>query len=268
MAQKKAARSSTKKGSTSKAPSKTKSKPKTVAIAKKKVSVKSKTTSKSTSKTKPASPLKKATTSKTKKTSIVKGKPKSPTAKKSSTTKKTAKQPSASSRKKKTSAQRTPVTSPKKTVEKVKSKISSKKPAKNTKKVSMTPRAKAPKKPATKPSASPNPKATNKANLTPLDRYNIGGLLACAIDQAEDPGLLKFRKALKHLALSAQEQENLIRVTQGFMFPKLFADEIKEESTRELAVKELLRFAKTEDNYERDWQSDIKQFAIWLGIAI
>ena len=88
------------------------------------------------------------------------------------------------------------------------------------------------------------------------------------IDQDKDPGLQKFQKALKHLALSAQEQKNLTRLTQGFMFPKLFADEIKNESTRELAVKELVDFAKAEGHYERDWQSDLKQFAILMGITI
>ncbi|MGB0908814.1 MAG: hypothetical protein ACPGYT_00500 [Nitrospirales bacterium] len=115
---------------------------------------------------------------------------------------------------------------------------------------------------------SVKPETQQKAVLTAIDRYNIGGLLACAIDQARDPGLQKFRKVLKHLALSSKEQENLVRVTQGFMFPKLFADEIKEEAIRELAVKELVGFARSEGNYERDWQSDMKQFAIWLGITI
>ncbi|GJL67320.1 MAG: hypothetical protein NPIRA05_22910 [Nitrospirales bacterium] len=93
-------------------------------------------------------------------------------------------------------------------------------------------------------------------------------MFACAIDQARDPGLRKLRKALKHLALSTQEQENLVRLTQGFMIPKLFADEIQDEATRQLAVKELVGFAKTESQYEREWQADLKQFAIWLGVPI
>jgi len=121
---------------------------------------------------------------------------------------------------------------------------------------------------ATTASRSPKPQITKKDGLSASERYNIGGLLACAIDQSRDPGLQTFRKALKHLGLSAKEQENLVRVTQGFMFPKLFADEIKDEETRELAVEELVGFAKSEGNYERDWESDLKQFAIWLGVVI
>ncbi|GJL55008.1 MAG: hypothetical protein NPIRA02_21400 [Nitrospirales bacterium] len=117
-------------------------------------------------------------------------------------------------------------------------------------------------------SRSPKPQTTKKDGLSASERYNIGGLFACAIDQARDPGLWKLKKALKHLALTTQEQENLVRLTQGFMIPKLFADEIQDEETRKLAVKELVGFAKTEGNYERDWQSDLEQFGIWLGISI
>ncbi|GJL50567.1 MAG: hypothetical protein NPIRA01_17940 [Nitrospirales bacterium] len=73
---------------------------------------------------------------------------------------------------------------------------------------------------------------------------------------------------MTHLALSTQEQENLVRLTQGFMIPKLFADEIQDEATRQLAVKELVDFAKAESNYERDWRSDLERIGVWLGVAI
>jgi len=236
MAQKKAVRPSAKKNTSAKASSKSKSKPKSSASTKKKASVKSKT------KTKTAS-------SKIKKKPATKVKPKtSRSSTKTTSAKKVTKKPSSSLAKKEPGTQRAKASKPKNVKQK-----------NQTKSV--------PKQIQKKPTSLKN-QPTKKVRLSQYDRYNIGGLFACAIDQAKDPGLRKLRKALTHLALSTQEQENLVRLTQGFMIPKLFADEIQDEATRQLAVKELLGFARTEGHYERDWQADLEQFSLWLGVPI
>ena len=243
MAKKKAKRQSTKKGSSSKSKASSKAKPKASASTKKKAVVKGK------AKTKVSSTKKSAASKKVKNKPVAKAKPKTTkVAKKSKPTKKITKKPSSSSAKKKPTILRVKASKPKKVVSKAQPKASPKRTLKK--------------------SATSKAEVMKQAGLSAVDRYNVGGLLACAIDQAGDPGLRKLRKALKHLALSVQEQENLVRLTQGFMIPKLFADEIKDEATRRLAVKELVGFAKTEAHYERDWQSDLEQFSIWLGIAI
>ena len=239
MAQKKPARRSTKKSKVSKTSSKPKSK--TAASAKKKVAAKGKAKAK-------ASPPKKSATPKIKKKPVAKAKAKTSRATKKSTPTKKVVKKATSSIKKKPIPRRAKASKPRKVVTKVQPKAPSKRTA--------------------KPSTSAKPQATKRAVLSARDRYNIGGLLACAIDQAGDPGLRKLRKALKHLVLPLQEQENLVRLTQGFLIPKLFSDEISDEATRKLAVKELVGFAKNEGHYERDWESDLRQFATWLGVPI
>ena len=123
-------------------------------------------------------------------------------------------------------------------------------------------------KPRTRSVAPSHNKTTNRTSLSAQDRYNAGGLLTCAIDRERDPGSRKLRKALKHLQLSIQEQENLVRLSQGFTIPKLFADEMPDEGIRRLVVKEVVNSVKGEGNYERDWQDDLRQFSAWLGVKI
>ena len=106
------------------------------------------------------------------------------------------------------------------------------------------------------------------ASLSAQDRYNAGGLLACAIDREHDSGSRKLRKILKFFQLSSLEQENFIRLSQGFTIPKLFADEISEEGLRRTIVKEVVKFAKGEGQYERNWKDDVQRFATWLGVRI
>lgn len=117
-------------------------------------------------------------------------------------------------------------------------------------------------------SASSSKKPTASKGLSAQDRYNAGGLLTCAIDRDRDPGSRKLRKALQALQLSRLEQENLVRLTQGFTIPKLFADEFSDDSIRRMVVKEVEKFAKGESNYQRDWQEDINRFSTWLGVRI
>ena len=117
-------------------------------------------------------------------------------------------------------------------------------------------------------SASSSKKPTVSRNLSAQDRYNAGGLLACAIDPERDPGSRKLRKAIQALQLSRLEQDNLVRMSQGFRIPKLFADEFPDEGLRRMVVKEVEKFVRGEDNYQRDWQEDFQQFSAWLGVRI
>ena len=134
------------------------------------------------------------------------------------------------------------------------------------------PTTKSQKKPPSKPRAhsvsSSQKPTTGRSSLSAQDRYNAGGLLTCAIDRSRDPGSRKLRKALKLLQLSTLEQENLVRLSQGFTIPKLFADEFSDEGIRRLVVKEVVNSVKGEGNYERDWQDDLRQFASWLGVSL
>ena len=127
---------------------------------------------------------------------------------------------------------------------------------------------KSPSKPIARSVAPSRKTKTGRPSLSAQDRYNAGGLLTCAIDREGDPGSRKLRKALKLLQLSIQEQENLVRLSQGFTIPKLFADELSDEGTRRLVVKEVVNSLKGEGNYERDWKDDLRQFASWLGVPI
>ena len=134
-----------------------------------------------------------------------------------------------------------------------------------------TARTKSQKKSPSKPlarSVAPSHKPTTGSRLSAQDRYNAGGLLTCAIDRDGDPGSRKLRKVLKLLQLSNQEQENLVRLSQGFTIPKLFSDELSDEGIRKLVVKEVVNSVKGEGNYERDWQEDLRLFAGWLGVTI
>ena len=123
-------------------------------------------------------------------------------------------------------------------------------------------------KPRTRSVAPSHNKSAGRPSLSAQDRYNAGGLLTCAIDRERDPGSRKLRKALKLLQLSTQEQENLVRLSQGFTIPKLFADEMPDEGIRRIVVKEVVNSVRGDGNYERDWQDDLQQFASWLGVRI
>jgi hypothetical protein len=67
------------------------------------------------------------------------------------------------------------------------------------------------------------------------------------------------------LGLSSQEKDNLIRLSQGFMIPKLFADSVAEHKVPQL-VADLVRFAVAKGDYERHWQEEIRQVGLWLGV--
>ena len=101
--------------------------------------------------------------------------------------------------------------------------------------------------------------------LTGTDRYNLGGLLACAIDRISDPHFDRLRAALRDLNLTSLEKDNLIRLSQGFTIPKLFADGFPLEKANS-AVQQLVKFARGEREYEEEWKEDIRQVAAWLGI--
>jgi len=107
--------------------------------------------------------------------------------------------------------------------------------------------------------------APSSYELTPTERYNIGGLFACAIDRASDPDYKRLRSVLRELELSALEKDNLIVLSQGFTIPKLFADGVASNKVEKL-IGRLMTFALKEKAYERAWRNDIRQVAAWLGL--
>jgi hypothetical protein len=134
-----------------------------------------------------------------------------------------------------------------------------KKGAANTKPgITRTPRPSAP-----SPTRSAGPK-TRVDSLTPTERYNLGGLFACAIERASDPDFRRLRAVLRHLELSSQERENLLRLTQGFMIPKLFAYGVAEDKVSQ-ALTDVMAFALAEGGYEKKWRDEIRQVGRWLG---
>ena len=101
--------------------------------------------------------------------------------------------------------------------------------------------------------------------LSSTERYNIGGLFACAIERALDPDFSRLRAVLRHLDLSSQEKDNLIRLSEGLMIPKLFAENLAEQKVNQLLA-DLVKFAIAEGNYEKYWREEIQQIGFWLGI--
>jgi len=101
--------------------------------------------------------------------------------------------------------------------------------------------------------------------LSPNERYNMGGLFACAIQRASDPDCSRLRAVLRHLDLSSQEKDNLIRLSEGLMIPKLFAESVPEEKVG-LVLTDLVKFAMREGSYEKHWREEIQQVGLWLGI--
>jgi hypothetical protein len=101
--------------------------------------------------------------------------------------------------------------------------------------------------------------------LSANERYNIGGLFACAIERRNDPDCSRLRAVLRHLALSSQEKDNLIRLSEGFMIPKLFAENLPEPKVNQLLA-DLVKFGMKQGSYENYWREAIQQIGFWLGI--
>ncbi len=211
---------------------------------------------------------------------------------KSATKKNKAKVPKASAkkktsakaiiRKKKTAAQKTSSkkkkSAPKKKVVKTASKPKAKKPVKlnqgiRKKKIaaSKTKRQPTPtRKPLKNPRTPSAPRAqriekSKESQLSPTERYNIGGLFACAIGRDHDRDFSRLRAALHHLGIPAQEKDNLLRLSQGLMIPKLFAENLAEPKVNKLLAG-LVKFAMKEGSYEHHWREEIQQIGFWLGI--
>jgi hypothetical protein len=189
--------------------------------------------------------------------------------------------PKASSAKKKVVAKKSvskKKATPKKKVVKAVSKPKAKKPVKKkplaqktktsiAKKKVKTSQAK---KPITKRATSSAPTAprlpkTKEPLLSSTERYNIGGLFACAMERRHDPDCSRLRAVLRHLDLSAQEKDNLIRLSEGFMIPKLFAENLPEQKVNQLLA-DLVKFGLAQGISEKYWREEIQQIGFWLGI--
>jgi hypothetical protein len=101
--------------------------------------------------------------------------------------------------------------------------------------------------------------------LSANERYNIGGLFACAIERRNDPDFSRLRSVLRHLDLTSQEKDNLIRLSEGFMIPKLFAENLPEPKVN-LLLADLLKFKIKQGNSEKYWREEIQQIGFWLGV--
>jgi hypothetical protein len=241
---------------------------------------------KSVRKTSAKKPLKSKTT--TKKKTVAKKSKKKPSSKPTATkkakpSKKNKTSSKASSAKKKVVAKKSvpkKKATPKKKVVKAVSKTKVKNPTKKkpviqTKKIPISKKkvkSGQPKKPITKNATSSAPTAprltkTKEPLLSSTERYNIGGLFACAMERRHDPDYSRLRAVLRFLDLdlSAQEKDNLIRLSEGFMIPKLFAENLPEQKVNQLLA-DLVKFAITEENYEKYWREEIQQIGFWLGI--
>jgi hypothetical protein len=159
---------------------------------------------------------------------------------------------------KKTSA-KTPST-PKSIVSKNKRSVSNKK-AGSTKMNKVV--AKAPSRSALPSSPSAESKMRVES-LSPTERYNLGGLFVCAIQRTNDPDFKRLRAMLRHLELPSHEKDNLLRLSQGFTIPKLFADGIEGRKVSQTLM-DLIKFASAEGAYEKKWQNEIRQVGLWLG---
>jgi len=188
----------------------------------------------------------------------------------------------AASRKKKFVAKKTVAkkakVAPKKKVVKSVSKAKAKKPVKKKPLAQKTKTLIAKKKvkpsPAKKPvSKSVRPSApaaqgvpkTKEPLLSSTERYNIGGLFACAIERRHDPDWSRLRAVLRHMDLTSQEKDNLIRLSEGFMIPKLFAENLPVQKVNQLLA-DLVKFGLAKGSYEKYWREEIQQIGFWLGI--
>lgn len=101
--------------------------------------------------------------------------------------------------------------------------------------------------------------------LSANERYNIGGLFACAMERRHDPDCSRLRAILRYLDLASQEKDNLIRLSEGFMIPKLFAENLPEPKVNQLLA-DLVKFGMKQGNYEKHWREEIQQIGFWLGV--
>jgi len=101
--------------------------------------------------------------------------------------------------------------------------------------------------------------------LSANERYNIGGLFACAMERRNDPDCSRLRAVLRYLDLASQEKDNLIRLSEGFMIPKLFAENLAEPRVNQLLA-DLVKFGMKQGNYEKYWREEIQQIGFWLGV--
>jgi hypothetical protein len=125
------------------------------------------------------------------------------------------------------------------------------------------PPARTPSRSAPSPTRSAETK-TGGEPLSPTERYNLGGLFVCAIELANDPESKRLRAVLRHLDLPSQEKDNLLRLSQGFTIPKLFADGVGQDKVSGI-LSSLISFASAEGAYEKKWRDEIRQVGIWLG---
>lgn len=126
------------------------------------------------------------------------------------------------------------------------------------------------KKPITKRATAAVPTApgvpkTKVPLLSSTERYNIGGLFACAMERRHDPDCSRLRAVLRHLDLTSHEKGNLIRLSEGFMIPKLFAENLPEQKVNQLLA-DLVKFGIKQGNYEKYWSEEIQQIGFWLGV--
>lgn len=106
---------------------------------------------------------------------------------------------------------------------------------------------------------------TGLSELSPQERYNVGGLCACVIDTSTREGQNRLERVLKHLQLSDIEQANLVRVSRGLRIPKLFTDGFVRSETRKRVLEGLTQFAKADDPSGKTWKTELEVCARLLG---
>ena len=109
-------------------------------------------------------------------------------------------------------------------------------------------------------------KALADAGLSTQDCYNLGGLCACVIDTTAKDGKSRLQRLLQNLNLPGIDQANLMRVSQGIRFPKLFADGLADEGIRRKAFERLKRFAKADGPASKQWKDDLQELERLLGM--
>jgi hypothetical protein len=112
---------------------------------------------------------------------------------------------------------------------------------------------------------APGVPKTKEPLLSSTERYNIGGLFSCAMERRHDPDCSRLRAVLRHLDLTSHEKDNLIRLSEGFMIPKLFAENLPEQKVNQLLA-DLVKFGIKQGNYEKYWREEIQQIGFWLGV--
>ena len=85
------------------------------------------------------------------------------------------------------------------------------------------------------------------------------------MERRHDPDFSRLRAVFRHLDLASQEKDNLIRLSEGFMIPKLFAENLPEPKVNLLLV-DLVKFGIKQGSYEKYWREEIQQIGFWLGV--